>query len=198
MLARLAIWLNARAGFLTLLLVIVVVLGTAVWLQRSVSRRPLLEGSVPRATALAGGPLAIKVHVVGAVLAPGVQTLAADDRVEQAIEAAGGFADTADIAAVNLAAPLWDGQRVSVPTARPAPTTRTTPASRPSASAPIDLNTATVAQLESLPGIGPVTARKILDHRARYGRFTSVEELRTAKLVGAATYEKLRDLVIVR
>jgi competence protein ComEA len=154
--------------------------------------------------AIAGGDVVVDVQ--GAVVSPGVQRLPSGSRVGDAIGAAGGYGPRVDAARaaseLNLAAPLHDGDRIVVP-ARGDPTAA--PAggggSNGGGSGPggglVDLNAATAEQLDSLPGVGPVTAQKIIDARAEKP-FATVEELRDRKIVGAATFEKLRDRVTVR
>lgn len=161
----------------------------------------------------AGGQAApLVVHVAGAVAAPGVVRLPAGSRVVDAVAAAGGMRPDAEPDRVNLAAPLTDGQRVVVPVlgqpdpvevAPPAgpsgPTTPGGPASGAAApvSAPIDLNSATAEQLDSLPGVGPATAAAIIDHRSAQGPFRSVDDLIDVRGIGEAKLEGLRDLVTV-
>lgn len=148
-----------------------------------------------------GGGIAsgtVVVDVSGAVARPGVVTLPVGSRVGDAIAAAGGFGPGVDVraaASLNLAALLIDGGQVVVP-ARGGGTTSDggAPAGGSGGGARIDLNRATQAQLEDLPGIGPVTATKIIAAREE-AAFTSVEDLRTRKLVGPSTYEQIRDLV---
>jgi competence protein ComEA len=140
---------------------------------------------------------ALVVDVGGAVTAPGVYRLATGSRIADAIEAAGGFAPTVDAAAVardlNLAAPLTDGQKVFVPSRGSA-----TPAGSQAQQSGglVDLNKASESELDALPGIGPVTAKKIIASRAERP-FSDPQELVDRKLVGQKTWEKLRDLVTV-
>lgn len=142
----------------------------------------------------------MRVHVTGAVKSPGVYAFAQGDRVEQAVQLAGGFADDADLSAVNLAARLRDEQRVNI--ARIGDRDATAVASR-SASATaaagklVNINTASAAELEALPGIGQATARAILDYRASHGAFRDVEELQTTRLMPAAAFSKIRDRLTV-
>jgi competence protein ComEA len=143
----------------------------------------------------ASGP-GVVVHVVGAVRRPGLYQLPAGSRVADALEQAGGAAPAADVALVNLAAPLADGQQVVVPS-RAAAGSGSSGATGESGGGggPVHLNTASVAELDELPGIGPVTAQKIVDHREKHGAFSSVEDLDAISGVGAAKIEQLRDLV---
>jgi competence protein ComEA len=147
----------------------------------------------------------VVVDVGGAVSSPGVYRLTAGSRVGDALAAAGGFGPRVDAARaaveLNLAALLEDGAHIVVPS-RDDATPNPGPAGAGgggdgAASGLVDLNSATQAELEALPGIGPVTATKIIDSRTAE-RFASVDDLRTRKLVGAKTFETLRDLVMVR
>lgn len=146
-----------------------------------------------------GGPAAprLVVHVAGAVRRAGLYRLREGSRVAEAIARAGGATKRADLAALNLAAPLADGQQVLVParagtgTAGAAPR----PAATPGAAAKVSLGTATVEQLDALPGIGPVTAQHIVDWRATHGPFRSVDDLDEVPGIGPARIEQLRESV---
>ena len=149
-------------------------------------------------------PAEVVVEVGGAVVRPGVYHLPGGSRVADAIEAAGGYgprvAAERVAAELELAALLVDGGTVVVPSRDDPPvTTSTEPGggTGSSSGALVDLNHATAAELEALPGIGPVTAAKIIDARAERP-FASVDDLRERGLVGAKTFERLRDLVTVR
>lgn len=138
----------------------------------------------------------VLAHAAGAVVHPGVYRLPAGARVTDLIDAAGGPAPDADLDQLNLAAPVGDGERVYVPhQGEHVPASSTASGAQPSG--PLDLNTATLEQLDELPGIGPATAQAILDERERRGGFRSVEDLLDVRGIGPAKLEALRDLVTV-
>lgn len=142
----------------------------------------------------------VRVHVVGAVASPGVVQVPSGAIVHDAIEAAGGLTGDADPATLNLAAPLSDGAQIVIGTTKSPAGELNGPVAAPGGVAEggaLDLNTATAAQLEELPGIGPVTAAAIVQWREQQGRFAAVEELQEISGIGPKTFEKLRDLVRV-
>jgi competence protein ComEA len=156
-------------------------------------------GAAATATTL---PTVVVVHVAGAVASPGVYELPAGARVDAALAAAGGPLAGADPGALNLAAPLADGTRVHVPmvgeAVAPAPTPAVAVAPGATASpGPIDLNQATAAELDALPGIGPATAQAIVDHRTTKGPFASVDDLEAVRGIGPAKLDAIRALVTV-
>jgi competence protein ComEA len=149
---------------------------------------------------------ALVVHVVGAVRRPGLYRLREGARVADAVARAGGATVAAELAALNLAAPLVDGVRVLVPSrsASPAGVESAESDSVPGAAvgptaaglgAKPSLSSATAEQLDELPGVGPVTAQKILDYRAEHGPFRSVDDLDAVPGIGPVRIEQLRDLV---
>lgn len=144
----------------------------------------------------------VVVDVGGAVVRPGVYRLPAGARVADAVDAAGGYAATVDASLVdrelNLAAPVTDGQKIRVPVrGEDPPAGGMDPGGEtPGGTGPIDLNRASAEALDTLPGVGPVTVAKIIAAREELP-FTSVDDLVARKVVGAATMEKLRPLVIV-
>lgn len=152
-----------------------------------------------------GGSAALVVHVVGAVNAPGVVRVAAGSRVLDAVAAAGGLAPLADTRRVNLAAKLVDGQRVVVPAVgESVPTVPGDPAGGDPGGAgfvdpaqSVNLNDATVAQLDVLPGVGPATAAAIVAYRTQHGPFRTVDALSDVHGIGPAKLEQLRPLVTV-
>ena len=138
----------------------------------------------------AAAPAALVVHVVGAVRRPGLYRLREGSRIADAVARAGGATRRADVSLVNLAAPIADGAQVVVPR-RAAPGASPAPGTP---AGPVHLNTATLEQLDALPGVGPTTAQKILDFREEHGAFTSVDELDAVPGIGPARLEQLREL----
>jgi competence protein ComEA len=140
----------------------------------------------------------VVVDVVGAVRRPGLYRLAQGSRIADAVARAGGATGKADLAQVNLAAPLADGEQVVVPRRGSVPGAASGGgAAAPGApAAPVQLSTATVEQLDTLPGVGPVTAQKILDFREKHGAFSSVDELDAVPGIGPKRLEQLRELVV--
>jgi competence protein ComEA len=164
---------------------------------------PGADAAPPDSTATTAGAI---VDVAGAVHHPGVYRLSAGARVDDALRRAGGPTAHADLDPVNLAAPVADGQQIVVPrhghgavavapagaaSAPGAPPTPTAPA------APIDLNSATAEQLDTLDGVGPATAQKILEYRTQHGRFHSVEELLQVSGIGPKKLAAMRASVRV-
>jgi competence protein ComEA len=141
------------------------------------------------------------VHVLGAVAHPGLLTLRAGDRVQAAIDAAGGTTDGADLARVNLARPLVDGEQLYVPTVGETPPVALGPAVDAPTGADggtgdvVDLNTADAGALETLPGIGPALAARIIAWRDANGGFSSVEDLREVNGIGDVRFAELEPLV---
>lgn len=200
---------------------VLVVAGVAWWALRP-PPAPAVEATLPLAgpaeasastTSTTAEPAELVVHAAGAVASPGVHRVPAGGRVADLLAAAGGPAADADLDRVNLAAALVDGQRVWFPrvgepdppvvagdAAAGAAVTGGTAGARGDAVAaggPIDLNTATVDQLESLPGVGPSIAAAIVEHRERSGPFRSVDDLLDVPGIGPARLDALRELVTV-
>jgi competence protein ComEA len=135
------------------------------------------------------------VDVAGAVRRPGLHALPPGTRIADAVAAAGGATAKADLNAVNLAAPVADGEQIVVPARGPGGAGGAS-SGAPSPTAPLDLNTASLEQLDALPGIGPTTAQKILDYRQAHGSFHSVAELDAVPGIGQGRLEQLKGLVI--
>jgi len=149
---------------------------------------------------------ALVVHVVGAVRQPGLYRLREGARVADAVARAGGATRGAELAALNLAAPLVDGVQVLVPRRLEASGVGGATSGDPSAveaagasnagiGPKLSLSSATADQLDELPGVGPITAQKILDYRAEHGPFRSVDDLDAVPGIGPTRIEQLRDLV---
>lgn len=214
--ARAAVSAPALLGVFAIVVVVAVVLGIKVaWADTGVSRPEpapsvLLTKATPdqsdpgepgvSASASAGLTEAV-VDVVGQVANPGIVRLPAGSRVIDAVTAAGGPVPGADIARVNLARVVVDGEQIRIP----APGEELPPAAAtggggssaggPAAQALVNLNTADEATLDSLPGVGPVLAGRIVQWRAAHGRFTSIEELGEVSGIGERLLEQLRPQV---
>lgn len=150
-------------------------------------------------------PAPITVYVQGGVNQPGLYSLPQQSRVNDAIMAAGGFSNNGDTASLNLAQILKDGDQISVPTlpspsanneksgqvtASPADSTNSSPTI-------ININTATIDELDSLPEIGPKTAQAIIDYRNSHGLFTKIDDILGVQGIGPLTFEKIRDLITI-
>jgi competence protein ComEA len=208
--------LSRARSMLAGLLLNLTALGLAVWWLRAPAATAVRVLPPPTATpAPSPTPPVLLVYVSGAVARPDVVRLAEGARAADAVAAAGGLTDAADPAAVNLAAPLADGTHLHVPAHGEAPGTAaggTLPAGLPAGSAasagglgggpgggaPLDLNRATAAELEALPGIGPALAGRILEHRAAQGPFREVRGLLEVPGVGEKTLERFADRLVVR
>lgn len=146
----------------------------------------------------------IEVHVIGAVVRPGVYSFQEGNRVQDAITAAGGLLAEADPNAINLAAKLEDGQQLDIPyQAGTAPTSSSnapfsvvsTPNVSNSGEDLVDVNTAALEELDALPGIGPTTAQKIIDYRQKHGPFSSIEDIMNVSGIGPSTFDAIKDLI---
>lgn len=176
--------------------VVVVIVALAVTVGIGILRgstAPVETVVIDHPEAVSASPAAIYVHVSGGVAAPGLYVLDESARVVDAIAAAGGLTPDADAGAVNLARPLSDGEQLDVPlvgeTGEDAP--------QPMGDGRINLNTADLADLDTLPRIGAAMAQRIIDWREDNGRFTSVEDLLAVPGIGDKMLEALRDLVTV-
>jgi len=184
---------------------------------------PLLESVVPQVSgaetvnsaASVSAPLTLTVHVAGAVKKPGVYVLSSTARVIDAVTAAGGPLTSADLEGINLAQTLVDTEQIYIPprsrrttpvtvAPRLKPSRSTTPSTTPGSSGSaagitrvLNLNTATASELDALPGVGPATAKAIIDHRTKKGPFTKIEDLLNVSGIGPSKLAALRDQVAV-
>ncbi|MDQ4144282.1 MAG: helix-hairpin-helix domain-containing protein [Actinomycetota bacterium] len=164
---------------------------------------PVVTSPSPMASAVPTGQV-ILVHVAGAVNRPGLYEMPAGARIADAIDLARGPKPSADLGALNLAEPLSDGQKIDVPrrgedletVAPTTPGTAPTPGAAPTA-ATVDLNTADQATLETIPGVGPVTAQAIITYRTEVGAFESIDQLLEVSGIGPATLESIRPYVTI-
>ncbi|HKS47806.1 MAG TPA: ComEA family DNA-binding protein, partial [Amycolatopsis sp.] len=185
----------------SLLAVIVLVCGSILLLGGGppTERPPLLPAardSPPPVLASASkiAESSLVISVVGKVVSPGLVTVPSGARVADALLAAGGALPGIDVSALNLARKLSDGEQLYVGVPVP-PAAQQEPASAPPGK--LDLNTATADQLDALPGVGAVTAKRIVDWRGRHGRFTNVEQLQDVEGIGTTKLARLRDQVTV-
>jgi competence protein ComEA len=191
-----SLWLTGLAAALVLV--------AWTWLDRPrVDPAPAAPSAGPVATSTPARPTVgevadtsttVVVSVVGSVVRPGLVTLPSGSRVADAVEAAGGLVPPADAASVNLAAVVSDGQQIVV--GAPGSPVEGADGSAPAPGGKLNLNTATAAELDALPGVGPVLAQRIVDHRDQ-GPFTSVDQLDDVPGIGPARAAELAELVTV-
>jgi competence protein ComEA len=195
---------DGRAGVTHWTLVRYGVLAALVSLTVALLAHVMIDRYTPTPSTI--GPVTdrqIVVMVDGAVVTPGVVELPADARLQDAIDAVGGLTPNADPGGLNLASRLRDGERITIPELvgppPPAvePSGATPDAPAPSLSGLIDLNTASVAQLDTLPGIGPVIAQRIVDFREFYGPFESIDQLAEIEGISPAMVDRIRPMVTV-
>lgn len=180
-------------GKLTAALVAAVIVATTVfWIAGEIDRRsaPTIEISAPR------NNQSILVEIAGGVAEPGVFEMRQQDRVEDLIQEAGGLLPEADTSGINRAALLVDGQRVTIPV-RSEGVAVEAPLASPGAELLLDINTATVAELDELPGIGEVRANAIVDYRNQFGPFQTVEELLFVEGISENLLDDLRPYITV-
>ncbi|MEU5878495.1 helix-hairpin-helix domain-containing protein [Spirillospora sp. NPDC047279] len=142
-------------------------------------------------------PSQLIVHVSGKVRRPGIVRLPTGSRVADAIQAAGGVNAGARTDTLNLARKLLDGEQIPVGVPQPSPPPVPAAGATNAPGAPLDLNTATVQQLDELPGVGPVLAQRIVDYRAQHGSFRSVDQLQEVSGIGTRRFSELKPMVRV-
>lgn len=187
--------LGVMAGF--------VLAGVLLFVSRAPAGNPIVLQPAPTKVPVA-------VHVIGAVPRPGLYEFAQGARVQDAIDAAGGLLASANVDAVNLAALLTDGDQLVIPykdgeaplesAAQPELPSSITPEGNPTNSENQDLiniNTAALEELDSLPGIGPTIAQRIIDYRDENGPFTTIDEILNVPGIGPSTFDEIKDLITV-
>jgi competence protein ComEA len=191
--------------YLTMLALFVVVLaGTIFFLRRPEPPAVVTIVTVtPRPT---GTSASLIVDVRGAVNKPGVYTLPLGSRVQDALALAGDLTSNADTRPLNLARRLNDGEQIIVPVIGEVPPTLIAPPGRGSASSiptktpgdKININTATLTELDTLPGIGPAIAQRIIDYRTQNGDFRTIEDLKKVRGIGDALFNQIKDVISVQ
>jgi competence protein ComEA len=202
-------WLERNRGYVVVTLINVALLGGFLFWPRRPTPTPIeivppQPTPSPQLTATPT-PSPLRVYVTGAVAHPDVYLLAPGSIVKDAIEAAGGASDDADLVGINLAQELGDQQQLYVPsqgeTAPPPPITggEVKPSPGPKAlDGKININTATVEELDTLPGIGPAFAQRIIEYRESNGPFKSIEDIILVSGIGDATFAKIKDLITIQ
>ena len=192
-------------------LVVVVVatlLGAGLWYARSLPKpvdiaapanaaSPVVSAEAAPFASPTQSPVSIIVDVAGWVRRPGVYEFASGDRVIDAVNRAGGARNGADLTTLNLAAPLTDGTQIVVPKPGATAPGGTGSTSSTGGATILNINTASETDLETLPGVGPVTAAAIIDYRTQNGPFTSVDDLIDVSGIGPSTLEQVRPFVTV-
>jgi len=182
-----------------LALLVLLLLGGALWKAAPAVLFPIRSDSpaeggglqpVEPAPAPEPEPEMIVVHLVGAVKEPGVYHLPAGSRVYELIEAAGGALEDADTDSINLARPLYDGEQVAVP--RRGEAAATAPAENK-----VNINKASLEELVTLPQIGEGRAKRIIEHREKYGPFTDIKEIMDVSGIGEGIFNQIKDLITV-
>lgn len=184
---------NVIAAGLAAVTLLGAVLGASFWPKRT---EPILTRLTPAPTSTpvpTATPSPLRVYVTGAVLHPDVYSLPAGSIVKDALLAAGGATGEADLERINLAAPLSDGLQIYVP--RLSEPTPPVPILSTPSSSRVNINTADVPALESLPGIGPAIAQRILDYRRAHGPFAEPRDLLKVPGIGPAVFEEMEDLI---
>jgi competence protein ComEA len=199
-------WLERYRGYIVIVLVSLIVLGGMFFFLRRPKPEPILILTPePTATPLpTPTPRPLRVYVSGAVAHPDVYELPYDSIVKDAIEAAGGPVDEADLNRINLARRVHDEEQIYVPK-KGEESPPVSPPSGPSLPSPssqggdkVNINTATAEELSTLPGIGPTKAQSIIDYRTANGPFQSIEDIEKVRGIGDATFDKLKDKITVQ
>jgi competence protein ComEA len=190
-------WLERYRSMLFATLVVLLTTGVILLQLRQPSRSPIVVTTATPLPTLEATPTAqlLRVYVSGAVQTPDVYELLPDSIVKDALLAAGGPANEADLDRINLAAPVADGQQIYVPHLGEEALPVQPPAAQSAPDGKVHLNTADLATIETLPGIGPSLAQRILDYRQAHGPFERIEDITEVSGIGPATFERIRDLI---
>jgi len=188
-------WLERYGTYISLLLLSSIIVGGALFYLRWPRPSPIEIIEPTQAST----PAEIGVYVVGAVMTPGVYFLPQGSRVEDALESAGGPTEEADLARVNLAKRVYDEEQIYVPQVgeENPPLPPPSGSSGGQAGGKININTATAAELESLPGIGEVLSQRIVDYREANGPFSAIEDIKNVQGIGEVTFEEIKELIFV-
>jgi competence protein ComEA len=189
-------WKRYRGWFL-FAAIVVAVAGIILFESRRPRPQPIiLSTPVPLPSPeVTPTPSPLRVYVSGAVVQPDVYLLPAGSIVKDALLAAGGAVDDADLDRINLALSVTEGQHIYVPRQGEVDLPVQPPALRASSGLKVNINTADATTLESLPGIGPSLAQRILDYRQAHGPFTRIEDIQEVSGIGPATFAKIQDLI---
>ena len=190
-------WLERNRGYIFLILVNFVTVGLVLLRVRQPQATPMTmqtAAPIPATPTMAS----LRVYVCGAVAKADVYLLPPGSIVKDALLAAGGATDQADLARINLALPVQDGDQVYVPEIGKEPPVLPPSSSGKEVAKKININRATLEELETLPGIGAVYARNIIEYRKAHGPFQTIEELDKVQGIGPATIERIRDLITLQ
>lgn len=199
-------WLERYRGYIVIALLNLVVLGGMFFFWRRPEPEPIsILTPEPTATPLpTPTPRPLRVYVSGAVMRPDVYELPYDSIVRDAIDAAGGPTGEADLNRINLARRVHDEEQIYVPH-KGEESPPVSPPSGPSSLSPssqrggkVNINTATAEELDTLPGVGPAIAQRIIDYRTVHGPFQSIEDIKNVRGIGDATFEELKDKITVQ
>jgi competence protein ComEA len=193
-------WLKKYRGNLFFAVIVLAVSGVILLQVRRPKPQPIeLSTATPLPSPEATPTVCpLRVYVSGAVHQPDVYTLPPDSIVKDAILAAGGATDDADLDRINLALAIADGQHVYVPHLGEESPPVEPPSAQTAPGGKVNINTADLKTLESLPGIGPVMAQRILDYRQAHGLFAKIEDVMEVSGIGPSTFENMRELITTK
>lgn len=179
---------NANLQITVVGIAVIVVVGAVIWFGIPSSSVPAAAPPEAVEFGTAGPPTRVSVHVSGAVAKPGLVDLPPGSRIADAVAAAGGAHAEADFGALNLASEIRDGDHIVVPV-------RGERLGAVTATGLVDINRATANELEELPGVGPVLAQRIVEHRAAHGPYVAVEDLLDVPGIGEAKLASMRESI---